>query len=113
MRELEAQFGVSENEKLPEMREDPFDAQLQAAMALSMEDHKAPDAAALGMTEAEFAQQKQMMESYQTTGQGMIGPMLPPDFRTSNPKPKSDQGSMDMNMSDGEVKENPVIVEEI
>lgn len=36
MRELQSQFGASENEKLPENHDKDFDAEMQAAMALSM-----------------------------------------------------------------------------
>jgi len=52
------------------------------------------------------------MENIQNTGAIPMGPSLPPNFEfRETKKPNSEQGSMDMNMSDGGVKEIPVVTE--
>ena len=114
MAELQAQFGASNNEEIKDKPEweQPY---VEPSNGYEADDIML-DASAFGMTEAEIAQQRQMMESFQTTGQGMIGPQLPANFQImkSEKKGGSDAGSLDQNLSDGEVKEKPQqIVSEI
>ena len=57
-----------------------------------------------------------MMENIQNSGSMVQGPQLPPDFQFKIQDVKmieknGSEGSMDMNMSDGGVKERPVVEE--